>query len=112
MTNLNLNQISRIEDFFKRKSNILTQSFSNTTYTITPIFYDNLLKQIIITKHSQKNFFGWNAYLDKYTYTLQNKELHSEHVPNNPNKEMQEKYILEVIEELLAIVDYISNNPE
>jgi hypothetical protein len=111
MKELNETQIYRINDFFKRKSKIRTSDTPNGTVTIKAFFTKNILKTIVITINKQINIFGRINCVDTYTYTLENKQLVGEHVPNNPHKEMQEKYILEVIEELMRTVQDISNTP-
>lgn len=111
MKKLNKNQIHRINDFFKRKSKIRTSDTPNGTVTIKAFFTNNILKTITITINKQINVFGRINCMDTYTYTLENKQLTGEHVPNNPHKEMLETYILEVIEELMSTVENISNTP-
>lgn len=110
MNSLDNKQIQRIEDYFYRKGQNLTEIY--TTYSIIPQFYKNKLDTITIKIVKQINYFGWHTYFDTYHYTYATATLRSEHVPSNPYKEMQEKYILSIIEELMDTVYYISNNPE
>lgn len=112
MKSLDQNQVHRIEDYFFRKGKNLTADSIEYTYTITATFCKDKLETITIKRVKQINYFGWHKYFDTYYYTCETETLHSEHVPSNPYKEMQEKYILSTIEELMDTVHHISNNPE
>ncbi|EGO2713091.1 hypothetical protein IDE33_002635 [Enterococcus faecalis] len=112
MSSLDEKQLLRIENFFKRQEKLYSAKREKVFCTITPTLDTRNLIKITIEIRSTKNLYGWRNYLDIYTYIIRTRKLHSEHIPDNPHKESQEKELLELIELWVRVVDQIKNNPE
>lgn len=112
MSALNTKQLIRIKDFFDRQEKLYAEKKENTLCIITPTLDTKSLTKLTIVILSTKNLYGWKEYRDTYTYIVRTRKLHSEHIPDNPYKQSQEKELRELIEKWVRVVESIKDTPE